>query len=878
MCIPKQEFEKIVLRSVKPSARFFGKYTKAKSARSFLSLLVWIVLAAVPARQAIAQLLPPDAVDLSKVKIAEFQKAIDLCPVTLAPPDPLLPIFEHEGIPYRAFSKEAENQFKANPDSYLEAAKYQRWENNFLRAMSPIWCPVTDQVNPGGFGKYRQRGLDWQVCCQFCNPAFVPDCFALAEKRLKERAKKAYELTGGAYSATPISNPIEGALRAAKDWEGNRILPKLTATTIQDGVISNLGAAPIEDARFDRAYGEWRHYGGDRGHNRYSSLNQINAKTIHKLEVAWRWKSVDAEVTKANPRLRPGPFKPTPLMIGGVLFTSTCFSQVAAIHAATGETIWVHDPQSYTKGRPANSGFQHRGVEYWTDGTEHRILIATGGRQLLSIDALTGKPDPQFGEDGVVDLTKGLGRKFDQSRLGYNSPVVVCRNTIVVGSVIFDYPRHPTTPPGHVRGFDVRTGKRKWIFHTIPQEGEFGNDTWEKGSWKNMGNVNVWSTMSADEELGYVYLPIGTPTNDYYGGHRPGDNLFADSLVCLDAETGKRIWHFQGVHHGLWDYDFCSGPNLVDIQHKGKTIPAVAQVSKQGFTYVFNRKTGQPIWPIEERKVPPSDVPGERASPTQPFPTKPPAFERQTIFEDDLIDFTPELRKEAIEIVSKYRHGPMFLPPSVPGTGGKKGSLILPSAGGGANWAGSAVHPEQGILFVPSWTRPLLFNLRKSRFKWESSFRYNIAYGTVPGPKGLPLIKPPYSRITAINLNQGDIAWQIPHGDGPRYHPAIRHLNTGPLGYAGDETIGKGGGILTGGLFIAIQFRDRTYDQKPAKQGGLIDAFDQQTGQHLWQFELDGLYPLGTPMTYLHQGKQYLVVACNDRAGQGQLIGLALAE
>ncbi len=852
-------------------------HAETDARRAIWRSLAGIAFAALPLGDMRAQLLPPDAVDLSKVKIAEVQKPADLCPVTLAPADLSLPVFEHNGVVYRAASKEAEKQFKANPGQYLEAATYQRWENNFLRAMSPVWCPVTDQVNPGGFGQYRERSLDWRTCCQFCNPDFVPDCFALAEKRLKERARKAHELTGGIY-ASAAANPIEGALRAAEDLEGNLILPKLAAATIQDGVISSLGSAPIEDARFDRAYGEWRHYGGDRGHTRYSSLNQINAKTIHKLKIAWRWKSADAAVTKANPRLRPGPFKPTPLMIGGVLFTSTCFSQVAAINAATGETIWLYDPQSYKHGRPANSGFQHRGVEYWTDGAKHRIVIATGGCQLISIDALTGKPDPHFGKDGIVDLTKGLGRKFDKSQLGYNSPPVVCRDTIVVGSVVFDYPAHPTTPPGHVRGFDIRTGQRKWIFHTIPQEGEFGNDTWEEDSWKTAGNVNVWSTMSADEQLGCVYLPIGTPTNDYYGGHRPGDNLFADSLVCLNAETGERLWHFQGVHHGLWDYDFCSGPNLVDIRRNGKTIPAVAQVSKQGFTYVFNRKTGQPIWPIEERQVPLSDVPGEHTSLTQPFPTKPPAFERQTIFDNDLIDFTPQLRQEAIQIANRYRRGPMFLPPSVPGTGGKKGSLILPSAGGGANWAGSAVHPQHATLFIPSWTRPLLFNLKKTRFKWQSSFRYNIVYGEVPGPKGLPLIKPPYSRITAINLNQGNIAWQIPHGDGPRHHPAIKHLNTGPLGYAGGQTIGKGGGILTGGLFIAIQFRDRPHGTKPVKQGGLIDAFDQKTGNHIWQFELDNLYPLGTPMTYLHQGKQYLTIACNNRTGQGQLIALALTK
>ena len=824
---------------------------------------------------ATAQLLPPDAVDLSKVKIAEFEKSVDLCPVHLVSSDPSLPEFEHQGIRYRGHAKGCEEQFRASPDEFREAANRKRWENNFVRAMSPVWCVVSDQVNPGGFGQFEKLSLKWQTCCQFCNPDLIPDCFAISLKRLKERAKSAYELTGGTY-ARNVTNPIAGALRAAEDFDGNLIIPKLVPSTVEGGVISDLPKAPIEDARFDRAFGEWRHYGGDRGHNRYSSLNQINRATIKNLKIVWRWESVDAEVFKANPTLRPGAFKPTPLMISGVLYTSTCFSQVAAIDAGTGKTIWVYDPKSYLNGRPANSGFQHRGVEYWTDGKIHRIIIATGGRQLVSLDALTGQPDPSFGRNGMVDLTEGLGRQFDKSQLGYNSPVVVCRDTIVVGCVVFDYPPHATTPPGHVRGFDVRTGKMKWIFRTIPDPGEFGHETWEDESWKVTGGANVWSTMSADEELGYVYLPIGTPSNDYYGGHRLGSNLFGESLVCLNAETGQRVWHFQAVHHGLWDYDFCSGPNLVDIQSNGKTVKAVAQVSKQGFCYVFDRVTGKPLWPIEERPVPQTDVPGEKTSPTQPFPTKPPPFERQTIHEDDLVDFTPEIKKKAIEIVNEWRHGPMFLPPSVPETAGKKGSLVLPSAGGGANWAGAAVDPNNGLLFVPSWTRPLGFNLKKTEGN-ESSFRYNIAYSGTAGPEGLPIIKPPYYRVTAIDLNRGEHAWQIPLGDGPRNHPAIRHLNLGPLGYAGGSAEGKGGGILTGGLFIICQFRDKAYDDERQKQGGLIHAFDQKTGEPVAEIDLD-VYPLGTPMTYLHQGRQYLIVSTTSTQGKGELVALALGD
>ena len=838
---------------------------------AFLALAAWLLVHS----PATAQLLPPEAVDLSKVKIEEKIAAADLCPVALTAPNPTVAAFERQGTRYRFSSEAARNQFVHSPEGFIAAANHARWQTNFVRAMSPVWCPVTDQVNPGGFGEFDQLGLKWRTCCQFCKPEVVPDCYTVSLARLKERANTAYELTRGVY-AQKAPNPIAGALRAVEDFNGNLVVPKLETSTVQGGTIANLPKTTIEDARFDRGYGEWRHYGGDRGHNRYSSLSQINRNTFKNLKVAWRWETVDVEVTKANPSLRPGAFKPTPLMIGGVLYTSTSFSQIAAIDAGTGKTIWVYDPKSYLNGRPANSGFQHRGVEYWTDGKIHRILIATGGRQLVSVDALTGKPDPNFGTNGMVDLTEGLGREFDKTQLGYNSPVVVCRDTIVVGCVVFDYPANQTTPPGHIRGFDVRTGKMKWIFHTIPQPGEFGHDTWEQGSWKTAGGANVWSTMSADEELGFVYLPIGTPSNDYYGGHRLGNGLFGESLVCLNAETGKRVWHFQGVHHGLWDYDFCSGPNLVDIKKDGKTIKAVAQVSKQGFCFVFDRVNGTPLWPIEERPVPPTDVPGERISPTQPFPTKPAAYERQTIFDDDLVDFTPEIKKKALEIANEWRRGPMFLPPSVPGTEGKKGSLVLPAAGGGANWAGAAVDPATGMLYVPSWTRPLGFNLKKTEGN-ESGFRYNIAYSGTAGPEGLPLVKPPYYRVTAIDLTRGEHAWQIPLGDGPRNHPAIRHLKLGPLGYSGGSSEGKGGGILTGGLLIIAQFYDKSYDDKPNPKGALLHAFDQKTGAPVAQIALDG-YPLGTPMTYLHQGRQHIVVSTMNDQGKSELIALALGE
>ena len=335
---------------------------------------------------------------------------------------------------------------------------------------------------------------------------------------------------------------------------------------------------------------EWRHYGADRSHSRFLPLDQVNKKNVKGLKEVWRWESVDAPIARKNRRLGLGPFKPTPLMVGGVLYVSTALSQVAAIDAATGKTLWVHDPESYKRPRPGNSGYQHRGVEYWTDGKDERIIIATGGRQLVAINAKTGKTYPDFGKRGWVDLRQGLGRKFNERTLGYNSPPVVCRDTIVVGSVVQDFARRMDTAPGHVRGFDVRTGQQKWIFHTIPQQGEFGNETWEDESWKLMGNTNVWSTMSVDEELGYVYLPVSTPTNDWYGGHRPGDNLFSESLVCLNGETGKRVWHFQICHHGMWDYDLPCGPNLVDITVDGSAASYIAHLPQPGQTSSRSRR------------------------------------------------------------------------------------------------------------------------------------------------------------------------------------------------------------------------------------------------------------------------------------------------
>ncbi|MDX1385184.1 MAG: PQQ-binding-like beta-propeller repeat protein, partial [Thermoanaerobaculia bacterium] len=507
---------------------------------------------------------------------------------------------------------------------------------------------------------------------------------------------------------------------------------------------------------------EWPSFGNDPGNTKYSRLDQIDRTNFGDLEIAWTWESISSQVTARDDRVKPGGFKPIPIMLDGLVYVATEVAQVAAIDAATGETVWSYDPEAWKAGRPANLGFQHRGVSAWRgragdgEAEQIRIFIATHDRRLLALDGKTGEPVAGFGDGGSVDLLpdRGMehfGRRVNPRNLTHSSPVAIVGNTVIVGSVVSDGAVRRRAPPGHIRGFDAISGEMKWIFHTIPQQGEEGVETWEGDSWTYTGNTNVWSMMAVDAELGYVYLPTGTPTNDFYGGHRLGDNLFAESIVCLDAETGERVWHFQAVHHGLWDYDFPTAPHLLDITVDGRAIKAIAQTSKQAFTYVFDRTNGEPVWPIEERPVPPSDVPGERASATQPFPTKPPAFDRQGVSHDDLVDFTPEIKAEAIEIASGFRIGPLFTPPSL-----EPGTLMLPSAGGGANWPGAAVDPETGILYVPSTTsisrHPLSpTDPARSDLDYTGSF-----FGSVQGPRGLPLVKPPWGRVTAIDLNRGE--------------------------------------------------------------------------------------------------------------------------
>ncbi|NCF33116.1 MAG: PQQ-binding-like beta-propeller repeat protein [Proteobacteria bacterium] len=602
---------------------------------------------------------------------------------------------------------------------------------------------------------------------------------------------------------------------------------------------------------------DWPTYANDPGSSKYADLEQINASNVAKLQVAWQWQSPDNALVKADPKKTPWGFKSTPLKIGNVLYTNTSLGHVAAINAATGKTLWLFDTRTYDDGRPTNLGYNHRGVAYWSDGKgNQRIFMPTNNAYMWALDAKTGKPVESFGDSGRIDLTLGLGRPVSRKLYSVMSAPTVVADIVVVGSSILDGPKDKEMPPGHVRGFDPVTGEQAWMFHTIPQGKEFGSETWENESWRYTGNANVWTGMSADLDLGYVYLPTGTPTNDWYGGHRLGDNLFAESLICVDARTGKRVWHYQIVHHGLWDYDLPAAPTLMDIEVEGKSIKAVAQVTKQGFVFVFDRVTGEPVWPIIETPVPQSSVPGERSSPTQPIPSKPAAFERQGMSEAQLINFSPELFTEAKEIMAQYQSGPLYTPPS------EQGTLNLPGWGGGANWNGAAFDPNTQMLFIPSHANPIAVKLTPGNPD-KTNFRYvrSRSVNGVSGPQGLPLIKPPYARVTAIDMATGMHKWMAVNGDGPRQKVIDLGLaDPGPLGAAW-----SGGPVLTKSLLLVSQ-ADGTRN--------VLRAFNKSDGQVVAEVDLPAR-PWGTPMTYLQDGKQFIVIA-SGQAQAARLVALSL--
>jgi quinoprotein glucose dehydrogenase len=637
------------------------------------------------------------------------------------------------------------------------------------------------------------------------------------------------------------------------------------------------------------ARGEWPTYGGDLGSSKYAPLDQINKENFSKLRIAWRTKSPDAMLTMSIPgggewmadsktifaelnridprRWRDGAppftsnFKATPLMVGGVLYLNSPTSVGEAVDAATGATRWVYNPKSYESGTTTMSArWNQRGVAYWTDGEQERIYWGTGDGYLIAVDAKTGRPCEDFGKNGRVDLMDGLPRAKRGERdylnaLTYSvqSPPLVVRDVVITPASISSFLINKEQIPGWIRAFDVRNGKLRWSFRTVPRPGDYGVDTWKDDSWAYAGKATVWSMMSADAELGFVYLPTNTTAPDFYGGHRRGNNLFAESVICLDVETGKRIWHFQTVHHGLWDYDNPAAPNLIDITVDGRPVKALAQITKQGFVYTFDRVTGKPIWPIEERPVLQSDVPGEEASPTQPFPTRPPAYEYQGAQISDLADFTPEIRAMAVEAVKGYRLGPLFTPPSLEGT------IQRPSSGGGGNWGGAAADPDTGMLYVPSRNAFSVNGLEVPNPSYHANLRYMQSRERPPAmPQGLQLFKPPYSRMTAIDMNKGEHVWMIPTGNGDRLrnNPLLKPLNLPSLG--GDSS--SAGPLLTKTLLIYA------LSAGGSDNGPRLVAYDKATGRELASGDIPGV-AIGTPMTYRLGDRQYIALTVSGRGG-----------
>ncbi|MDB3992650.1 pyrroloquinoline quinone-dependent dehydrogenase [Gammaproteobacteria bacterium] len=605
---------------------------------------------------------------------------------------------------------------------------------------------------------------------------------------------------------------------------------------------------------------DWPSYGGNNNSTKYLPLSQINANNVSNLIVAWEWMSADnllvpEIMAESGPMLRPGSYKATPIVVDGAMYLPTSYGQIASVDPVSGQTLWVFDTKTYDDGRPTNLGFNVRGVAYWEGEGKERIFFATNNSYLWSVDAMTGLPDELFGDQGRIDLTQGLGRPVDREIYGVVSPPLVTGDRVIVNSIVVDGPRNKEAPPGHVRAFNPISGELEWMFNTIPQAGEVGNETWLEDSWEYTGNTNAWTIMSADDELGIVYLPIGTPTNDWYGGLRKGDNVFAESLVAVDREDGELLWYFQMVHHGVWDYDLPAAPTLIDINVDGREIKAVAQISKQGFTYVFDRISGEPVWPIEEKRVPQSSVPGEQLSPTQPFPTKPAPFEPQGISDETLIDFTQELRQEALQNIEKFDYGPLFTPPSL------RGAIQFPGWSGGGEWHGAAFDPETGYYYVPSASGPIVVQLTEADPDQTNLVYRRGGARSVSGPQDLPLTKPPYGRITAINMNSGDHEWMIPHGQGIRQEIIDKGiLDPGPVG-----STHRVGPVLTKELLFFAQIDgDRN----------LLRALDKASGEIIHEFDLP-LPPQGTPMTYMVDGKQYISIAIGG--GQdARIISLSL--
>jgi len=634
-------------------------------------------------------------------------------------------------------------------------------------------------------------------------------------------------------------------------WLGCAVLVGLVAS-----------AFPGSAQKGSPANGEWRAYSGDTGSTRYAPLDQITRDNVKNLQVAWAWKFDN---------FGGGTSQTTPIVANGMMyFTVGQRRNVIAVNPGTGETLWTWrtDEGARFDQAPRKVG---RGVAYWTDGKDARIITVTPGFQLVALDAKTGVPVPGFGTAGTVDLFTQLdivGNVDPLGKIGNSSAPVIANDVIVIGPALTQGGTSPNKEniKADIMAFDVRTGKKLWVFHTVPRKGEPGYDTWHNGSADYTGNAGVWGPFSADEELGYVYLATESPTNDGYGGHRPGDNLYSGSIVCLNIKTGKMVWYKQLIRHDIWDYDMPVHPILIDVTVNGKPIKAVVQMGKMAYAWVFDRTNGQPVWPIPDVAVEQTEVPTEWTAKTQPIPSKPLPFDVVGIKQDDLIDFTPALRQEALKAIEGYRLGGPYAPPSLVGPNGHKGTIVAPGFGGGANWGTGAADPETGFVYVGSVTRPFVAGVVKTDPPDPTRAAYTSGRGgSVPNVQGLPLIKPPYGRITAYNMNTGDIAWQVPNGAAtPENIKAIFTklglTNVPPTGIAAQAAL-----LVTKTLLFGTE-----------GGGGrpLLHAYDKKTGENLAEVTMPG-NSSSVPMTYMHQGRQFVVLAVGGQPA-GQLVALAL--
>jgi quinoprotein glucose dehydrogenase len=665
--------------------------------------------------------------------------------------------------------------------------------------------------------------------------------------------------------------------------------------------------------------GEWPSYSADVRGTRYSPADQITGDNFGKLEVAWRFKT-DNLGTFPEYKLEG-----TPLMVKGIVYTTGGTRRsVIALDGKTGELIWVHSLREGKRAAVSPRQLSGRGVSYWTDGKgDDRIVYVTTGYRLVELNAKTGAPIASFGKDGMVDLKVGAvlgkGQQIDleTGEIGIHATPTVVKDTIIIGSSMREgatVPTHNNTK-GLVRAFDARTGKLIWTFNTIPRPGEFGNDTWENESWANNGNTGVWTQISVDEDLGLVYLPVETPTSDYYGGHRPGNNLFAETLVCVDLKTGQRKWFYQFVHHPIWNFDMSSGPLVADITVSGRPVKAVAVPSKQGWLYVFDRVTGQPVWPIDEKPVPQSDVPGEKTSPTQPHPPDTLRYARNYVsVPDDLIDFTPALRTEALDRIKRYKVAPTPFNPAV--LGNVNGILGALGGGTATNWPGGGYDPELHIAFAPAANTGFAVRSLVEPPAGFSDIRYVTGIagqqfrevlgpgdccaadaprtaerartavappppsGTQPAPEaggpnvqGLPIVKPPYGVLSAIDLDKGQLKWSVPHGDTPdnvRNHPALRGLDIPKTGQAGTAGVGL---LITKTMVVMGDPQVTTTSEHP--RGAMLRAYDKATGRQFGAVWMPAIQS-GSPMTYVLDGRQYIVVAVSGGNYSGEYLAFAL--